>query len=190
MKIVKTDTDTRTDEVLLEQYRRDHTPEILGILFNRYLHLVYGLCLKYLKDREDAQDAVMSIFETLTEKLKTQEIQYFKSWLYVVSKNHCLMQLRKAGGNEKINGVFMETQADVHLITEEDQLNDDLGALEECINELKSAQQKCVRSFYLEEKSYLDIARETAYKLSRVKSYIQNGKRNLKICLEKKNVKR
>lgn len=153
------------------------------------MHLVYGLCLKYLKNRDDAQDAVMSIYEQLSQKLLTSEVQHFKSWLYMVSKNHCLMQLRKK--NPEIHTeVFMESGEDMHLNNEKVELEKDLTALEACMEELKEEQRHCVKLFFLDKKSYQQVNDETGLDLKKVKSHIQNGKRNLKMCLESKNVNR
>ena len=163
--------------------------ESLGLLFSRYMHLVYGLCLKYLKSREESQDAVMSIFESILHKLKNQEVTYFKSWLYIVTKNHCLMALRKEKASNIYNGAFMENELSMHQNDEKD-IDDDLDALEDCIEQLKVKQKECVSLFYLKQKSYDEITQETAHSLKEVKSHIQNGKRNLKICLESKHVRK
>ena len=153
------------------------------------MHLVYGLCLKYLKNRELAQDAVMAIYENISEKLMTSEVEHFKSWLYMVCKNHCLMQLRKK--NPEVNSeVFMESAIDIHLNDEKEDLENDLIALEACIEELKAEQQRCVKLFFLEKNSYQQVNEKTGLEMKKVKSHIQNGKRNLKMCLEKKNVNR
>lgn len=190
MKLFSPDIEDLTDEELLVQYRKRNSMHVIGILYNRYTHLVYGLCLKYLKSREDAQDAVMSIFELLPEKLKKHEVKFFKSWLYIVATNHCLILLRKRAGTEKTNGRFMENEELTHLLFEEDNIGNDLVALQACLEELRSDQRICVSLFYLNEKSYQDIVEQTSFKLNKVKSYIQNGKRNLRICLEKKHVTR
>lgn len=153
------------------------------------MHLVYGLCLKYLKTREDSQDAVMEIYEHTGTKLLTTEVQHFKSWLYMVSKNHCLMELRKK--NPEVHAdIFMESAEAVHLNNEKIELEKDLEALEACIEELKTEQKKCVELFFLDRKSYQQVNEETGIDLKKVKSHIQNGKRNLKMCLESKNVSR
>ncbi|MEQ8628990.1 sigma-70 family RNA polymerase sigma factor [Ekhidna sp.] len=178
-----------TDELQLRLYRNTGNQEVLGELFNKYMHLVYGLCLKYLKNRDDAQDEVMSIYEHISEKLLTTEVAHFKSWLYMVSKNHCFMTLRK--NNPEIHTeVFMESGEEMHLNNEKVALEEDLQALEDCIEELKTEQQRCVKLFFLEKKSYQQVNEETGLDLKKVKSHIQNGKRNLKMCLESKNVKR
>lgn len=194
LKIFSENRDEPDDEELLDQYRKFPASQVIAVLYKRYMHLVYGLCLKYLKSREDAQDAVMNIFETITEKLKTHKVEYFKSWLYMVAKNHCLMELRKRDGTERINGRFMENELVVHPMVEDTRevidIDDDLNALERCIEELRPDQQLCVKLFYLQQKSYREIVEKTAFKLTKVKSYIQNGKRNLKICLEKNHVTR
>lgn len=153
------------------------------------MHLVYGLCLKYLKNRDDSQDATMAIYEQISNKLLTTEVQHFKSWLYMVSKNHCLMELRKK--NPEVHGeIFMESAEAVHLNDEKVELEKDIEALEGCIEELKAEQKKCVQLFFLEKKSYNQVNEETGIDLKKVKSHIQNGKRNLKMCLESKNVNR
>lgn len=152
------------------------------------MHLVYGLCLKYLKSRDDSQDAVMSIYEKITHTLLNTEVQHFKSWLYMVSKNYCLMELRKTN-LEQSGDVFMEMTEPVHLNDEEDEVEANLNALDECIDILKEEQKECVKLFFLEKKSYHEVNELTGIDLKKVKSNIQNGKRNLKICLEEKHVK-
>ncbi|MEP1115444.1 RNA polymerase sigma factor [Ekhidna sp.] len=174
---------------MLSVYRETGNQELFGNLFNSYMHLVYGLCLKYLKNRDDSQDATMTIYEKISTKLLTTEVQHFKSWLYMVSKNHCLMELRKK--NPEVHAdIFMESAEAVHLNEEKVELEKDIEALEACIEELKEQQRKCVKLFFLEKKSYLEVNEQTGIDLKKVKSYIQNGKRNLKMCLENKNVKR
>lgn len=174
-----------TDAELIVQYKLTGESTWLGILYTRYTSLVYGVCLKYLKDRDDAKDGVMQLYEKLTETLKTHEVQHFKSWLYVTARNQCLMQLRSKKGKftEEISPFVVETAPELHL---EDgaELETNLGKLEQCINKLNPEQKICVRLFYLEEKCYKEIAQVTGYDLNQVKSFIQNGKRNLRICME------
>ncbi|WP_421764145.1 RNA polymerase sigma factor [Ekhidna sp.] len=178
-----------TDEEILSRYRKTGDQELIGSLFNSYMLLVYGLCLKYLKNRADSQDATMAIYEHISDKLLGTEVNHFKSWLFMVSKNHCLMELRKK--NPEVHGdIFMESAEAMHLIDEKIELEKDIEALEECIEELKEDQKICVNLFFLERKSYQQITEETKIDLKKVKSHIQNGKRNLKMCLESKNVRR
>lgn len=174
-----------TDLELLRQYKLSGEVHWAGILYNRYTWLVYGICLRYLKDREDAKDAAMQLFEKLITTLKTHEIEHFKSWLYVTARNHCLMQLRARKGKytEEISPLLMETSTEAHL-EEQDELEANLGKLEKCIEKLAHEQKACVKMFFLQQKCYKDITVLTGYDLSKVKSFIQNGKRNLKICME------
>ena len=174
----------KPDEELLHLYQTTRNLEWLSTLYLRYAPMVYGVCLKYLKDREEAKDAVMQIHEKLMESLLQHKVTNFKSWLYVNARNHCLMQLRAGKGKitEEISPFLMENGAVQHPEEEELELN--LASLEKCIEKLLEAQQQCVRLFYLQEKCYRDIAAETGFDLNQVKSYIQNGKRNLKICME------
>jgi RNA polymerase sigma-70 factor, ECF subfamily len=175
----------------MEKYTREKDLNILSALYQRYMMLVYGLCMKYLKNREESQDAVMQIFEVLVDDIPRFEIRNFKSWLYGVSKNYCLMSLRKEN-NEKhkmeINrDFFMESFSEMHPIekTEEEVVQEKLKS---CLEQLKEDQRRCVELFYYQEFCYKQIADALNYNENQVKSHIQNGKRNLKICLESKSI--
>lgn len=184
---------TNDDQELLQAYLQSGDLEYLATLYNRYVHLVYGVCLKYFRQREESQDAVTEIFESLIEKVSQQPIDNFKSWLYVVTKNHCLMALRKAKTVQKQQAdffaeEFMESTSILHPIDEAP--NEPLEAtLRECIEKLKNEQQQCIELFYFKKQCYREIAEKLTIEEKKVKSYIQNGKRNLKLCLEQKGVK-
>lgn len=174
-----------TDQELLTLYKQSGEVSWAGLLYNRYTAMVYGVCLKYLKNREEAKDTVMQLFEKLITALKTHEVDYFKSWLYVTARNHCLMQLRSKKGKytEEISPLLMETSSESHL-EEQDEMESNLGKLENCIEKLSHEQKACVKMFFLQQKCYKDITVLTGFDLNKVKSFIQNGKRNLKICME------
>jgi RNA polymerase sigma-70 factor (ECF subfamily) len=182
----------RSEEELLEEFRSGKDPAVLGELYSGYMHLVYGVCLKYLKDRDESKDAVMQIFEKLITEIPKHRIENFRSWLHVVTKNHCLMQLRaKKSHDEKIaewaaeNIIFMENEQELHPIDGDSSEID--KALEDCIERLREEQKSCIRLFYYENRCYSEIAVNLALDEKKVKSHLQNGKRNLKICLEEKN---
>lgn len=178
-------TTTKSDEEILADYRHSRKSTLFGELYSSYVHLVYGVCLKYLKSREDSKDAVMDIYEVVAEKLLHQEVKSFRSWLYAVTKNHCLVKLRKTG-EVSIDSIYMEIDPHLHLYEEREVLEDNLQKLEACIEQLKDNQRSCVDLFYLKNFSYQKIADELVLETKHVKSYIQNGKRNLKICMEAK----
>nr|WP_113637060.1 sigma-70 family RNA polymerase sigma factor [Nubsella zeaxanthinifaciens] len=174
------------DLSLVAAYQKSGDLEVLGALYNRYMHLVFGVCFNYLKDEEQSKDAVMQIFEELVTKLRVHQVQNFKSWLHVLTRNHCLMALRKSSKNPTvtIDENFVENDEFVHLDidnTKETQLT----IMEKCMETLSEEQRKSVDLFYLQEKCYKEVAEITGYDMLKVKSYIQNGKRNLKICIEK-----
>ncbi|HEX5171171.1 MAG TPA: sigma-70 family RNA polymerase sigma factor [Cyclobacteriaceae bacterium] len=175
-----------TDIELVELYRKSGGMEVLGALFQRYTAMLFGVCMKYLKDREASKDAVMQLFEKLTTALHEYEITHFKSWLYVTARNHCLMEIRSRKGKnfEDIETAVMESDGQMHP---EDslELETNLGKLEKCIEELIQEQKHCVQLFYLQQRCYQEISDLTGYNYNQVKSYIQNGKRNLKICIER-----
>jgi RNA polymerase sigma factor (sigma-70 family) len=172
------------DDKLLINYRQNGDLLILGKLFEKQMPLVYGVCLKYLKDEEQAKDAVMGIFEELIVKVKQHDIKQFRSWLYVLSRNYCLMQLRSGKKMEMVNlDDFMEFTPVLH--PDDNNREAAMQALEKCMDKLPAPQKQSIGMFYLNEKCYKEITELTGFTLNEVKSYIQNGKRNLKICLEK-----
>jgi RNA polymerase sigma-70 factor (ECF subfamily) len=164
--------------------------EVVGELYRRYAHLVLGVCLKYLRDQEEAHDATMQIFEKLISDLKINRIEHFKSWLYTVSKNFCLMKIRKEASLhqhmetilENSDENFMEIWEELHLNNVDDEKK--LVALNQALTQLNQEQRTCVQLIYLENKSYKEIADITGMEINHIKSHIQNGKRNLKILLE------
>ena len=174
------------DEKLLQEYRETGNLATLAALYEKYMHLVYGVCLKYLKDEEVSKDAVMQIFEELVVKLARHDVKQFKSWLHVLSRNFCLLQLRsdKKMHTESLDNV-MELVEDLYHNSDNDDKEEDLAALERCKEKLPNPQKISIQLFYLEEKCYKEIADTNGYSMNELKSYIQNGKRNLKICLEK-----
>jgi len=153
--------------------------------------MVYGVCLKYLQNREDAKDAVMGIYEKLTEDVLKHDIHIFGSWLYVLCKNYCLMQIRAdktLSNRRKVwESVFMESERILHPI--DDNTDHIEKAIKECMEKLKQEQKDCIELFYFNNRCYVEIAGLLNINVKNVKSYIQNGKRNLKICLEGKNVR-
>jgi RNA polymerase sigma factor (sigma-70 family) len=179
-----------TDLELIAEYQRSDNNRTVGILFERYSHLVFGVCLKYLKNQPEAQDSVIQIFEKLLTDLKTNEISNFKSWLHTVSRNHCLMFIRKHK-KQRNNEQDMETAEP--FLTAEDKMPEvqakelKLTELEQAIQELKPDQRAVIELFYIQEKCYNEVAQITGFTLKQVKSYVQNGKRNLKIILTTKN---
>jgi RNA polymerase sigma-70 factor (ECF subfamily) len=175
-----------TDAELLENYNATHDQQWIGILLERYTLLLFGVCMKYMKDEHEAQDCVQQIFLKVLTEVGRYRIDYFKSWLYMVAKNHCLMKLRASHGKmmrEITEDALAETQSDKTELLENEKTYDLLG---EAIEELSAEQRQCVTLFYLQKKSYSEISEQTGYSPMQVKSYIQNGKRNLKIALERK----
>ena len=172
------------DDELLASYRETGDLSVLGRLFEKQMPLVYGVCLKYLQDEELAKDAVMGIFEELISKAKQHDIKQFRGWLYAVSRNYCLMQLRSGKKMEVISlDVLVESSPFLHHT--DDNREAVMNTLEKCMEKLTKNQRQSIDLFYLKEKCYKEIADVMGFSLNEVKSYIQNGKRNLKICMEK-----
>lgn len=183
--LIRNKTNSLTDQEVVARYKETGDPFLIGILFNRYAKLVLGLCLKYLKNEDDARDTVMQIFTELLDKLCIHDVEHFRSWLYIYSKNTCLMSLRKQN--------IVVPLEEYHIAASSDE-NDhfDIEIKEEelqmALCHLKGEQKVCIELFYLRQMSYREVAYETGYSDSQVKSHIQNGKRNLKIIMESKNI--
>lgn len=170
----------------MQHYMKSAKTEYFGELYNRYIPLLYGVCLKYLKDEARAQDAVMELFEDLLPKITHYEIKTFRTWIYRVVKNHCLQILRKDSKEISLDYTVHIVESDefLHLLCEEESNADQLEALHHCLKKLSEPQRISIRHFFIEEMSYADIVAQTGFTLNNVKSYIQNGKRNLKICIK------
>ena len=178
-----------TDEELLKRYCDSGELVYFVEAYKRYMPLVYGVALKYLKRPEDAQDAVMQLFEELVVKIKEVEIQSFKAWLYTCIRNNCLMEIRKRSKNLSVSldDSFMEFCDDFHLTVVSESENRE-ESLRECVESLPEKQRISVKYFFFDELSYKEVEERTGVSLKMVKSFIQNGKRNLKLCLERKGV--
>ncbi len=199
-----TDIKNCSDTELVQKFAETRDNTVVGELFQRYTHLVFGVCMKYLKDEDEAKDGVMQIFEKILTDLHRHKVENFKGWLYMVSKNHCMMYFRSKKNHVELpreltediseDGVAplssgrgvggeaaVELASDLHHNGEDKEKQ--LSLMEEAIKELKEDQKICIELFYLQEKSYEEVAKMTGYSMKEVKSYIQNGKRNLKILM-------
>lgn len=171
----------------LAEYRRRGDVALLGGLYEPYMDMVFGVCFKYLRDEEECKDAVMQIFEKLVSDLRQHEVSNFKSWLHSVARNHCLMKLRMSqvtAGQDAADHPAQELEVEAGIDDDAFMLNRQLDALDECLQKLANEQRVSIELFYLQDKCYRDIAGETGFDIGKVKSYIQNGKRKLKICIE------
>ncbi|MBP6479016.1 MAG: sigma-70 family RNA polymerase sigma factor [Chitinophagaceae bacterium] len=174
-----------SDKELVALYKESGDMAVLGELYQRYMELVYGVCLKYYKDPETAKDSVMQIFEELVPKLRKHEVENFKPWLHQVAKNHCLMQLRTPKNMKTVEFKYelVQSEDNVHLngVLEKEE---NFKKLEFCLGTLTNEQRETVKLFYLDGKCYNEIVEITGLEWNQVRSFIQNGRRNLKLCME------
>ncbi len=177
-----------TDNELLENFYADKNNQWLGILLQRYTLLLFGVCMKYLKNEEEAKDAVQQVFLKVIAELQKYRVEYFKSWVYMVAKNHCLMKLRDRQGKMPATLPEQAVGPEEDNESKQNHLNKDrmLDMMTISLEELNREQKLCVTLFYLDKKSYQEIVDTTGYTMMQVKSHIQNGKRNLKILMERK----
>ena len=188
MKLASSSFSTESDESLLIKYISTNDLTVLGELYARHSEMVYYVCLRYFKEEEKSKDAVIQLFEELIEKIKKQEIKDFPKWLYVVAKNFCLMVLRSAKNNFEIStDEFVEFPTNVHPQESYHEKEERLSQLENCIEKLPEKQRMSIDLFFINQKCYKEVVEITGYTMNDVKSYIQNGKRNLKNCMEKAN---
>jgi RNA polymerase sigma-70 factor (ECF subfamily) len=191
LKLFSKNSSPPTDLELVRQYQQTGDLGYIGELFQRHTEMVFLVCRKYLPDEEASKDATMQVFEQLIEALKKHQIHHFKSWLHVTAKNYCLMQLRAQKSKPTISldaelNLSVQLSNGLHLSNgEAENLEENWQLLEKALAELPLEQRHCLELFYLQEKSYRQIAEQTGYDQNRVRSFIQNGRRNLKIYVEK-----
>lgn len=178
-----------SDEEIIQHYRQTGDKAVFAELFKKHVNSVYGTCVFYLQDKDEAQDAVMQIFEKLMADVKQRQIENFKAWLSFVVRNFCISLIRKKKTQAKniksyYEFEYQETTYDTELKIAS--VSDDLMLeyMAQSLQQLKPAQRSCVELFYLKGLSYQQIADQTNYSLNEVKSYIQNAKRNLKLMIE------
>jgi RNA polymerase sigma-70 factor (ECF subfamily) len=181
-----------SDEALVLDYFRSGNKEVIGDLFERHVKTVFGVCLFYFRDKDQAKDAVMQIFEKLMIDLRKSEVKNFKGWLSFVVRNFCISELRKLKGKHFLPETYLDFEIQETTQAEEERLNkisEDalLEQMKNSLGELKENQRICIEAFYLKGWSYHQISEETGFSINEVKSYIQNGKRNLKLLIEEKS---
>lgn len=175
------------DKLLADHYRSSGNQQALAELFNRYKGLLLGVCYKYLQDTEAAADALSDIYVELVDKMQRHVVDTPKAWLHTLARNHCLMKLRKEKNTatQEIQDYHVQSEGGWHPVDNAAvEKENKLQALEHCIEQLKKDQQLAVRLFYLEQKCYNEIADATGIAWNTIRSHIQNGRRNLKICME------
>jgi RNA polymerase sigma factor (sigma-70 family) len=180
---------------LLREYRQTGDLSILGKLYEPQMEMVFAIAMKYFKDEDEAKDTVMELFEALIPKLQVHEVENFKAWLGMVARNYCLMELRKKtievsnfeldnnDEEENISNNFMEITTSEHH-TDSLDLEQNLTKLEDCLKTLNVEQKQSIKLFFIQEKTYQEVSQLTGFEVNKVKSYLQNGKRNLKNCME------
>ncbi len=187
LKLFRRKTDL-TDTDYLTDYKRTGDLVVLGELYERYMEMVYGLCYKYLRQEAEAKDAVMQIFEKLITDLHSHDVSNFKSWLHSVARNHCLMQLRSQKVAVGDASIFENEDYENWAISDENfEIDQQLSTLNDCLQTLSTEQRQSIDLFYWQQKCYQDIVELTGFELNKVKSYLQNGKRNLKNCIEQRH---
>ncbi len=190
MAFLKNIQSNKSDHELVAAYKQTQDLNVVGELFQRYMELIYGVCLKYLKQPENAQDSTLAIFEELSSKLLKHEVDNFKPWLYTLTKNHCLMRLRseKKQTVVKFDVELVQSEETVHLngVLEKEE---NFRQMEYCLGQLIREQRQIIELFYLQGKCYNEISEITGMEWNKVRSYIQNGRRNLKICMEARQAK-
>ncbi len=190
MPFLKTISSNQTDKELVAAFKQNGDSSYLSILYQRYMDLVFGVCLKYFKDTEKSKDAVMEIYLELNKKLQQHQVDNFKGWLHVLARNYCLMQLRSPRNMKttEFNADFMQSAENTHLNGEVLEKEQNFAKLEQCLEALLEEQKQSVQLFYLQKKCYNEIAAITGYDWNKVRSYIQNGKRNLKLCMDENGI--
>ena len=186
MSVLRKISSQQTDADLITTYKGSGDLNVLAELYRRYMDMAYAVSLKYLKDGEASKDAVMEVFEELVEKLRKHEVENFKSWLYTLVKHHCLMKLRTLSRNKSV--ILEESGMQFSDELHQEDVNEkewQLQQMSDCIGKLAAEQKITIELFYLQQKCYNEIVQITGLEWNKVRSLIQNGRRNLKICMDK-----
>ena len=185
MRILRNISTSGDDSFLIERFKSTGDLNLLAELYGRYMELAYAVSIKYLKDTEASKDAVMEVFEELVDKLKKHDVNNFRSWLYTLVKNYCLMKLRSASRNKSVilDENSMQLKEDLHQEVDEKEWQ--LQKMSDCIGKLVAEQKLTIELFYLQQKCYKEITEITGLDWNKVRSLIQNGRRNLKLCMDK-----
>ncbi len=175
-----------SDEELVKLFKTNQDTKIIGVIYKRYGHLVYGTCLKKLNDKDQAKDETMKIFGKLSTVLLNSEIQKFNSWIYSMANNACISALRKHQNDLRFNASWSDDLSEIPDVTDHDErenIEQKANRVQWAVEQLAIEQATCIRLFYFEDKSYKEIAQTTGMSDGTIKSHLQNGKRNLKILL-------
>ena len=186
MSVLRKISSQQTDADLTTSYKETGDLNVLAELYRRYMDMAYAVSFKYLKDGEASKDAVMEVFEELVVKLKKHEVENFKSWLYTLVKHHCLMKLRTLSRNKSV--ILEESGMQFSDELHQEDVNEkewQLQQMSDCIGKLAAEQKITIELFYLQQKCYNEIVQITGLEWNKVRSLIQNGRRNLKICMDK-----
>ena len=183
-EILSTSPNIETEQQLIQQYQATGNQAFVGKLFSPYMGLLYGVCLKYLKDQHRAEDAVMDIYVLVSKKLKTHQVEAFRPWLYVVAKNNCFEKLRKANTQQQKEKQAFTVYSETIFHPDYESKEKDLERMEACMEALNEEQKRCISAFYYQSKTYQDIADIFDLPWNRVRSHIQNGRLKLKKCIE------
>ncbi len=173
-----------SEEALLAMYYQQRDNIYIGELLSRYTLRLLGVCLKYLKDEDSAKDMVQQVFEKVLQDIGKYKIDNFGGWLYRIAQNACISQIRlkkPVAYEAELMTQPVEEDADRAYFWAVDRKYEHLQT---ALGRLKPDQGVCVEAFFLQKKSYQEIAHEYGYSLAEVKSHIQNGKRNLRIIIE------
>ncbi len=174
-----------SDQELIDLYVHNGDNQVIAEFYKRYGHLVFGVCMKYIKHIQNSEDLTTELFAKLPQQIKNHKINHFKSWLYTSTKNSCLMILRK---KNSYNSSFDDQIIDIleeDSLSSKEILEQKLEALEIALKELNEKQAICIKAFYFQKRCYDEISKTENLTLNEVKSHIQNGKRNLKMILSK-----
>jgi len=178
-------TANTTDDQLIAAYK-DGDQRAFDVLFKKHLHRILGICANTLEQEEDCKDVTMDMYVVLRRELVRHEIHHFEGWLYTIVRNYCLKLIRERKQQqqmETLDGPWAAFLQETNNLQQQYQDEELMLNLKKAIQELKPDQKECISLFYLDGHSYKEIAEATGLSLNKVKSNIQNGKRNIRIAL-------
>ena len=174
----------RDESSLLLKYLKTNDLSYLLELYRPYMHLVYGLAFKYVKDPKQSQEIVYCIFKKLIKDIKRQEVRVFGNWLYNLSLDFC-KQWRDRGRTESDQIVALggstQTPVEFYDDKDDDSFEEEISSMEDEVMRIKSQQEKCSQLFFKEQRCFQEIADITGWEVSEIKYHVKNAKRKTNI---------
>lgn len=149
---------------------------------------LFGICLRILGDRGEAEDALQDVYVSLWQRAKNYDPERASpiSWLAVFARNRAIDRLRKG----KVRSAAMSVDEALELPDKEPladailESGERSARIHHCLGTLEERQQNAIRTAFFEGTTYAALAEQSGVPLGTMKSWVRRGLARLKRCLE------